>query len=117
MFVERIHNNWSEGALRREAVGRKNWLFVGSDEGGEVNAALVTLLASCAMHGLEPLGYLRDLLCLVPSWPVQRVLDLSPAHWNNTTGREDVRQQLDANVYRQAALGILKPASRETQTS
>lgn len=112
-----IHNNWSEGALRREAVGRKNWLFVGSDEGGEVNAALVTLLASCAMHGLEPLGYLRDLLCLVPSWPVQRVLDLSPAHWNNTTGREDVRQQLDANVYRQAALGILKPASRETQTS
>jgi len=50
--------------------------------------------------------------------PVQRVLELSPAHWNTTTGREDVRQKLDADVYRQAALGILKPTSRaETQTS
>jgi len=49
---------------------------------------------------------------------VQRVLELSPAHWNTTTGREDVRQKLDADVYRQAALGILKPTSRaETQTS
>jgi transposase len=112
-----IHNNRSEGALRREAVGRKNWLFVGSDEGGEVNAALVTLLASCAMHGLEPLGYLRDLLCLAPSWPVQRVLDLSPASWAKTTQRDDVRQNLDANVYRQAALGTLTPTSRtDTQT-
>jgi transposase len=41
------HNNGSENALRREAVGRKNWLFVGNDEAGEVNAAFVSLLASC----------------------------------------------------------------------
>jgi transposase len=113
-----IHNNWSEGALRREAVGRKNWLFVGSDEGGNVNAALVTLLASCAMHGLEPLGYLRDLLCLLPSWPVQRVLELAPANWTKTTGSDDVRQKLEANLYRQVALGFLNPTSRaETQAS
>src|SRR3712207_6920335 len=50
----------SENALRRQALGRKNWLFLGSDEGGAVNAAFVTLLASCQLHGLEPLGYLRD---------------------------------------------------------
>ena len=48
------HNNGSENALRREAVGRKNWLFVGNDEAGEVNAAFVSLLASCQLHGIEP---------------------------------------------------------------
>jgi len=102
-----IHNNWSEGALRREAVGRKNWLFVGNDEGGEVNAALVTLLASCELHGLEPLGYLRDLLCLLPSWPAKRVLELAPAYWANTISSADITAILNANVFRQAALGSL----------
>jgi transposase len=105
-----IHNNWSENALRREALGRRNWLFVGNDEGGEVNATLVTLLASCQMHGLEPLGYLRDLLCLLPSWPVQRVIDLAPVNWVPTSQREDVQALLDANIFRQAALGLVKPA-------
>ncbi len=105
-----IHNNWSENALRREALGRRNWLFVGNDEGGEVNATLVTLLASCKMHGLEPLGYPRDLLCLLPDWPVQRVLDLAPAYWRKTLERPEVQQQLDANVFRQVALGRLAPA-------
>lgn len=106
-----IHNNSSENALRRQALGRRNWLFVGNDEGGEVNATLVTLLASCQMHGLEPLGYLRDLLCLLPSWPVQQVLALAPASWPITSARPDVKLQLEANVFRQAALGILKPAA------
>jgi transposase len=106
-----IHNNWSENALRREALGRRNWLFVGNDNGGEVNATLVTLLASCQMHGLEPLGYVRDLLCLLPGWPVQKVIDLAPVNWAITSQREDVRAMLDANVFRQAALGILKPTA------
>lgn len=106
-----IHNNISENALRREALGRRNWLFVGNDEGGEVNATLVTLLASCQMHGIEPIGYLRDLLCLMPSWPQQQVLDLAPAYWSTTTARPEVQQQLEANVFRQVALGLRKPAA------
>ena len=106
-----IHNNISENALRRQALGRKNWLFLGSDEGGQVNATLVTLLASCQMHSIEPIGYLRDLLCLLPNWPVLQVLDLSPACWSKTLERRDVQQQLDLNVFRQAALGIIKPAA------
>lgn len=106
-----IHNNHSENALRREAVGRKNWLFLGSDEGGVVNATFVSLLASCQMHGLDPLGYLRDLLCLIADWPVQRVLDLAPVHWAETVARPEVADALDANVFRQAALGILRPAA------
>lgn len=106
-----LHNNHSENALRREAVGRKNWLFLGSDEGGEVNATFVTLLANCQLHGLEPLGYLRDLLCLLPGWPVQRVLELAPANWRTTLARAEIRATLEANVFRQAALGILTPAA------
>ena len=106
-----IHNNLSERELRREAVGRKNWLFVGSDEGGEVNATFVSLLASCRHHGIEPVAYLRDLFCLLPSWNQQRVLELSPLHWKTTIARDEVRARLETNVYRQVALGQLQPKS------
>ncbi len=70
-----------ERELRREAIGRKNWLFLGSDDGGDINATFVSLLASCQLHGIEPFAYLRDLFCLLPSWPAKRVLDLAPAYW------------------------------------
>lgn len=100
-----IHNNFSERELRREAVGRKNWLFLGSDDGGDVNAAFVTLLASCQLHELEPAAYLRDLFCLLPSWPARRVLELAPANWQKTLEQQDAQQRLAANVFRQVALG------------
>jgi transposase len=102
-----IHNNFSEGALRREAIGRKNWLFLGNDDGGEVNATFVSLLASCQLHEIEPCAYLRDLLCLLPSWPVKRVLELAPVNWQKTLEQEDAQKRLAANVFRQVALGVL----------
>ncbi len=97
-----IHNNLSELNLRREAVGRKNWLFVGNDEGGEVNAAFTSLLASCALCRIEPWTYLRDLLCLLPQWPEHRVLELSPIEWHKTRERADVIDLLDKNPFRRA---------------
>ena len=100
-----IHNNRSERELRREAVGRKNWLFVGNDDAGQVNATFVTLIASCEMHGLEPWAYLRDLFCLLPEWPRHRVLELSPARWAETLEDEQTQQRLDADVFRQITLG------------
>jgi transposase len=100
-----MHNNFSERQLRREAVGRKNWLFLGNDEGGETNATLVSLLASCQLHDLEPLGYLRDLFCLLPSWSNHRVLELAPAYWRQTLALEDTQRRLGTNIYRQASLG------------
>jgi hypothetical protein len=104
-----IHNNGSERELRRDAVGRKNWLFVGNDYGGEANATFVSLLASCQLHNIAPWPYLRDIFCLLPRWPVQRVLDLAPAYWSKTAAREDVQRTLAANVYRQATLGPSDP--------
>ena len=101
-----LHNNASELNLRREVVGRKNWLFVGSDDGAEVNAAFVSLLASCSLHGIEPLGYIRDLLCLLPRWPQHRVLELAPLHWHETLEQREAQQALDANIFRRVALGL-----------
>jgi transposase len=102
-----IHNNGSERELRREAIGRKNWLFVGNDDAAEINAAFVSLLASCQLHGIEPWVYLRDLFCLLPSWPRRRVLELAPLNWKQTLENQDTQQRLEANVFRRATLGLL----------
>jgi hypothetical protein len=100
-----LDNNISERNLRRQAVGRKNWLFLGSDDGGRVNAIFTSLLASCRMLRLEPWSYLRDLLCLLPGWPAHRVLELAPVNWAATSKREDVQHILDLDPYRALTLG------------
>ncbi len=99
-----IHNNFSERELRREAVGRKNWLFVGSDEAADVNATFVSLIASAQLHGLEPWAYLRDLFCLIPSWPHKRVLELAPAYWGQTVTHSPPHAALAANFHRRATI-------------
>lgn len=100
-----LHNNASELQLRREVVGRKNWLFVGSDDAGEVNATFVSLLASCAMHGIEPWTYLRDILCLLPDWNSKRVIELAPVNWRETLQKQETQQALDENYFRRVTLG------------
>lgn len=106
-----IHNNRSERELRREAIGRKNWLFVGSEDGAHANATFVSLLASCQMHGLEPTAYLRDLFCLLPTWKHHRVLELAPLHWAETRLRPEVAAALETNPFRRVALGM-SPSSK-----
>lgn len=69
------------------------------------------------MHGIEPYAYLRDLLCLLPSWPQTRVLELAPANWKATSARPEVVAQLEANVYRQVTLGTRLPASESPTAS
>jgi transposase len=101
-----MHNNISELNLRREVIGRKNWLFVGSDDGGEVNATFVSLLASCSLHKIEPFAYMRDLLCLLPRWPSHRILELAPAYWRETLDKREAQQALEANVLRRVVLGL-----------
>jgi transposase len=101
-----MHNNWSELQLRRQVLGRRNWLFVGSDDAALVNTTFVSLLASCAMHGVEPWRYLRDLLCLLPSWPKSRVLELAPVNCKQTLEQQDTQQRLDANPFRTAILAL-----------
>jgi transposase len=99
-----LHNNHSEQALRREAVGRKNWIFVGNDDAGEVNASFATLLASCQLHDIEPWAYLRDVLCLLPGWPARRVLELAPALWRRTAEEAEVQRRLNTDIFRRVTL-------------
>ena len=84
-----MDNNVSERELRAIAVGRKNWLFVGSDDHAQATANLFSLIASCKLHGLDPEAYLRDLFRVLPHWPRDRYLELAPKYWAATRGRLD----------------------------
>ena len=77
-----IDNNPAENALRRIALGRKNWLFAGSDRGGRTAAVLFSLIATCQRHRVEPLAYLRDVLTRIAAHPHNRLADLLPTHWH-----------------------------------
>lgn len=81
-------------------MGRKNWLFVGSEDGGEANARFVSLLASCQLHEIEPWSYLRDLFCLIPDWPKKNAFQLAPAYWKETATRPEVKTKLQQNPFR-----------------
>jgi hypothetical protein len=82
-------NNHSERQLRRVAVGRKNWLFVGSDDHGHASAHLLTLIASARLHKLDPEVYLRDIFRVLPHWPRDRYIELAPRYWRITRARLD----------------------------
>ena len=63
----------SERALKPVAIGRKNWLFAGSDNGGKTAAVLMSLCTSCKDFGVDPLAYLRDVLERVSTHPARRI--------------------------------------------
>lgn len=76
-----IDNNISERALRRIAVGRNNWEFLGSDNGGTTAAVLFSLIATCERHHVNPFEYLRDVLTRIASHPSNRLAELLPDSW------------------------------------
>jgi transposase len=92
-------NNISERQLRRQAVGRKNWLFIGSDDGAAVNTTFSTLIASCHLHDIEPESYLREVMCLLPDWSRGRVLELAPCNWKQTREQPEAQQRLSADFW------------------
>jgi len=75
-----ISNNAAERAIRPLALGRKNWLFAGSDAGGERAAAIYTLIETAKMNGLNPQAYLTEVLTRIAGHPINRIDDLLP--WN-----------------------------------
>ena len=79
-FLE-IDNNAAERALRAVAIGRKNYLFFGSDVGGETAAVLYTFTQTCQALGIEPWRYLRDVLGRLPIHPPERLTELLPDEW------------------------------------
>ena len=75
-----ISNNAAERAIRPLALGRKNYMFAGSDAGGERAAAIYTLVETAKLNGLDPEAYLRDLLGRIAEHPINKIAELLP--WN-----------------------------------
>lgn len=76
-----IDNNLSERTLRMVAIGRKNWMFAGSDAGGQRAAIVYSLVASCKLVGIDPFAYFRDVLDRVSTHPNNRIFELTPRGW------------------------------------
>jgi hypothetical protein len=73
-----IDNNAAERALRAVALGRKNYLFAGSDTGGERAAAIYSLIGSAKLNGLDPEAYLREVLTRIADHPITHIEELLP---------------------------------------
>jgi len=76
-----IDNNRAERSLRGIAVGRRNWTFYGSDNGGRTAAVLTSLIATCKGQGIDPFAYLRDLFERISAHPKGRLGELLPDQW------------------------------------
>ena len=78
-------NNGVENAIRPTAVGKKNWLFFGSEAAGSRNATVLTLVQNCRMHGVNPEEYLKDVLERLPRMTNQDNLkQLTPRQWQKS---------------------------------
>jgi hypothetical protein len=74
-------NNLAERMLRAQALGRRNWTFLGSDRGGRTAAVLYSLTGSCRHHGIDPFAYLRDVLGCLPTRSKDQLGELLPDVW------------------------------------
>jgi hypothetical protein len=81
-----IDNNPAEQAIRAVALGRKNWLFAGGDEGGRRAALFYSILATCKSAGVEPFEYLADVLARIQRTPASQVCELTPRRWRAARG-------------------------------
>ncbi|QEH35482.1 Transposase IS66 family protein [Aquisphaera giovannonii] len=73
-----IDNNLAERMLRAQAIGRRNWTFLGSDRGGRTAAVLYSLTGTCRHHDIDPFAYLQDVLRRLPSLPADQLEGLLP---------------------------------------
>lgn len=82
-----IDNNAAERAIRPLALGRKNYLFAGSDKGGERAAAIYSLIGTARLGGLDPEAYLRDVLARIADHPINRIAELLPWNWSAASAK------------------------------
>jgi transposase len=82
-----LDNTRAERALRKIVVGRKAWMFYGTDTHAEAAAATFSLIATCRLHGIDPFVYFDEVLRVLPYWPQDRYLELAPQHWLATRAR------------------------------
>jgi hypothetical protein len=82
-----LTNNAAERALRGFALGRKSWLFAGSERGADRAAAMTTLIMTAKLNEIDPLAWLADVLARIADHPVSKLDDLLPWNWAPAKGR------------------------------
>ena len=85
-----LTNNAAERALRGIAIGCKNWLFAGSDRGGERAASMYTLIATAKLNNIDPQAWLADVLRRIADHPARRLHELLPWNWHSSTAERAV---------------------------
>ena len=84
-----IDNLIAERALRGVAIGRRNWLFTGSQSGGERAAAIYSIIETCKLNNVEPFAYITDVMQkIAEGWPNARITDLMPWKWNKSAHKK-----------------------------
>ena len=79
-----LSNNAAERSLRGVALGRKSWLFAGSERGGQRAAAMYSLIGTAKLNGIDPQASLADVIARISDMPVSRLHELLPWHWNSS---------------------------------
>jgi len=82
-----IDNNLAERVLRTVAIGRRNWMFAGSDAGAERAAVIYSLVATCTLCHIDPFAYLRNVLDRVSTHPASQVVELTPFGWESRSDK------------------------------
>jgi transposase len=82
-----LSNNAAERGVRGIALGRKSWLFCGSDRGGERAAVMYSLIVSAKMNDIDPQAWLADVLARIAEHPVQKLDELLPWNWLNSSAQ------------------------------
>ena len=109
----RMDNNRAERALRIVALGRKVFLFYGSDDHATAAGNVLSLAASCKLHDLDPELYFTEIIRVLPYWPRDRYLELAPKYWRATRARLDPKEL-------ERELGLIRvpsPAPKEQPSS
>ena len=84
-----IDNNWCEGGMRPLALGRKNWLHLGSAEAGPKVAAIASIIETCRRLDINLREYLTEVLPKLGSWSINRVAELTPTAWKAAKAKQN----------------------------
>jgi transposase len=109
----RMDNNPAENALRTVALGRKVFLFYGSDDHATAAGNVLSLAASCKLHDLDPEHYFTEIIRVLPYWPRDRYLELAPKYWRDTRDRLDPKE-LEREL---GPITVPSPAAKEQPAS
>ena len=92
-------NNAAERALRGIAVGRHNWTFAGSDDGGRRAAAIYTLIETAKLNDVDPQAWLADVLARLHDHPAKRIAELLPWNWKRQPPSKKPRRRLSVQIF------------------